>query len=290
MPIYDAIYRIEVNGEETEEPISINTIESHPEFYKVKNNIYCTYENCLAKLEYVPKGKKKAYFKTWPKQDHTTECSDYFEREKIARSTRNSATSTMALSDKHIADILNDIKRKRQNTDNNKTGGTGKKKREKKNPRVDSDLPEASVVNINPTTGGEADMKEGDSKTRAPSVRRRTLLLLNEDDVGFTRALSDVYINSVEVAPNRVVIKAYNGSKSCDIYFEEFFFTSSPVNFINRFVELSNIVKSNKRLSFSCVGEVLKRDDAISMLVNKHSDFRVEDLYLSIFLVNFKSE
>ncbi|ALP35813.1 hypothetical protein ASL14_06160 [Paenibacillus sp. IHB B 3084] len=116
------------------------------------------------------------------------------------------------------------------------------------------------------------------------------MLLLNEDDVGFTRALSDVYIDSVEVAPNRVVIRAYNGSRNCDIYFEEFFFTSSPVNFINRFVELRDIIKTNKRLSFSCVGEVINRDGVISMLVNKHSDFRVEDLYLSIFLVNFKSK
>ncbi|ALP35814.1 hypothetical protein ASL14_06165 [Paenibacillus sp. IHB B 3084] len=32
MPIYDAVYRIG----ETEESISISTIESHPEFYEVK--------------------------------------------------------------------------------------------------------------------------------------------------------------------------------------------------------------------------------------------------------------
>ena len=282
MPIYEGIFKLD----EFEEAISINTIEDHPRFAEVRSNLYCAYQNCSVKLEYVPKGKYKAHFKTWPKNDHSADCLDYFEREKTARSTKSLATSTMALSDKHIANILNDVKRKRKNLDNNvltKSGSSKKKTR----PRVDTALPENSPVNINPTTGGDADFAEGDIKIKAPSVRRRTLLLLNDNDIGFTHCLWDVLIDSVEVSTEGVIINVYKGKHNCKIYFEEFFFTTAPVNFMDRFVELKNVVNKNKELFFSCVGEVIKRNDKIHMMVNKHSNFRVNDFPLTLFLHNY---
>jgi hypothetical protein len=289
LPIYEAIFR----SGDTEEPIFINTIEQHPSFVEVRKNIYCTFEDCEAKLEYVPKGKHKAYFKTWPKQDHTLECEDYFEREKKGRGTRNSATATMGLSDQHIRDILNDIKRKRKEKLNGSGNGTTTPRRPRNRPEVDPSLPVNDGVNINPTTGADATMQEGEAKIKAPPVRRRTLVLLNEDDIGFTRSLSDVTIESVEVesveiGTERVVFTVVQNDKTCKVYFEEFFFRSSPVNFIARFEQLKQVVSETKGLFFSCVGGVVKRNDNVHLLVNKHSDFRVEDLYLTLFLDNYR--
>jgi len=285
MPILEAVFR---KGE-VEEPIFIDTIETHPEFTDVKNNIYCTFESCEAKLEYVPKGKNIAHFKTWPRQDHTPECLDYFEREKRAKSQRNSATVTMALSDKHIANILNDIKRRRRTQANEGSEENRTKKRQRKNPEIDSALPANSGLNINPTTGADADVREGEVTAKAPSVRRRNLLLLNENDIGFTRSLSDVVINDIQIEEERVILTVCSskGNKTCNVYFEEFFFSSAPVNFIERFKALKKIVGIDNGLYFSCVGQVIQRNDQIHIIVNKHSDFRVEDLYLTLFIDNY---
>jgi len=53
MPIYEAIYR----SVDQEEMVTVNNIEQHANFIDVKNNLYCTYEGCTARLLYVPKGK-----------------------------------------------------------------------------------------------------------------------------------------------------------------------------------------------------------------------------------------
>lgn len=285
MPIYEAIYRIN----DIEEPVTINSIEQYHNFSEVRNNIFCTYENCEAKLEYVPKGKNKAHFKTWPKQNHTIDCIDYFEREKKGRATKNSATATMALSDQHIKNILNEIKRRRKNEKLN-ISGTPKPKKPRKRPKTDPSLPASTGINVNPTTSQDANMKEGEEKVKAPSVRRRNLVLLNDDDVGFTRSLSDVTIENVEISEERVILTVMQDAKTCNIYFEQFFFSSAPVSFIDRFEGLKVIVSKNKGLFFSCVGEVVRRNGNIHMLVNKHSDFRVEDLYLTLYIHSYREE
>lgn len=285
MSIFEAIFRDAYA--DTEELIFVDSIEKHKEFNRVRSSIFCTYENCEAQLEYVPQGKRKAHFKTWPKQDHTPDCIDYFEREKKARGQKNSATTTMALSDKHIADVLNDMKRKRKSQEDDFNGQSRKTKKNKKNKTVDPSQPSTNGVNIVPTTGLGADMQEGEVKGKSPSVRRRTLLLLNDDDIGFTRAIPDGLIESIDINTDRVVIAISSGSKSCNIYFEEFFFSSAPANFIERFKDLEKIFDLNIKLNLSCVGEVVRRNNELHLLVNKHIAFRVEDLYLTIFLDNY---
>ncbi|WP_342416862.1 hypothetical protein NST83_05385 [Paenibacillus sp. FSL R10-2782] len=281
MPIYEAIYR----NEENEELVLINTFESHPEFEVARNNLFCVFENCPAKLEYVPKGKRKEHFKTWPKHNHIQDCLDYFEREKVAQGNKNSATATMALTDKHISNILNEIKRKRKQKENEGQLHQGNKKTKKKRTNVDTSLPATSNININPTTGPDAVLQEGEGGYKAPPVRRRNLTLLNNDDIGFTRSLEDATIEQIEIDDERVVFKVSNGQRHCNIYFEEFFFTNSPVNFLELLKQLKEIVdKSNLKFYFSCVGEVVKRDDSVHMLINRNTHFRVDDQYLPVFL------
>ncbi|MDO3408392.1 hypothetical protein QWJ34_01275 [Saccharibacillus sp. CPCC 101409] len=285
MQIYEAIYR----NEEFEEVVSILSIEAHPEFHEVRKNLYCTYENCKAKLEYVPKGKRKAHFKTWPKQNHVKECIDYFEREKKARSERGSATATMLISDKHISDILNDIKRNRNKKEQITTTGPRTKK-EKKNVVIDPSQSPEGGVRVVPTTGSDADDIVLEGKGKEPSVKRKTLSLLSEEDIGMTRALYNVSVDSVDVSNDRVVVTVSDNKKTCSVYFEEFFFSSAPVGFLNRFKRLKEIAELDKSLEFTCVGSVIGRNDSVNILVNKHNAFRIEDKYLTVFLDVYKTK
>lgn len=293
MSILNAIFKYkEEDGEYFEELISVADIEKHPEFDKVRNHLFCTFENCECKLQYSSEGKKKAHFKTWPKKNHTKECIDYFEREEKARAERNSVTVNAELSDKRIANILNDIKRKRKEAENKgePKANKPKTKKEKKNPTVDPSLPtDTGNVVINPVVGGNTGLQESDVNGKSKSVRKRTLTLLNESDIGYTRALWDVTIDSVDVNEKRVVLKVSNRRKSCLIYLEEAFFVNSPVNFVDRLKGLSDVVNKDKSVYFSCVGSVEKREGEVCMIVDKHSSFRVEDVPLLNFLHNYNS-
>lgn len=120
MPIYEAIYK----SKNEEELITVGNIEKHDRFIDVKNNLHCTYQGCTARLSYVPKGKVRAHFKTWPKQDHVQDCVDYFERVATANRQKSVATSTMALSEQHVKNVLNNLKKKRREQES----GTNKPK------------------------------------------------------------------------------------------------------------------------------------------------------------------
>lgn len=286
MSILNAIFKYqEEDGEYFEEAINVFDIEKHPEFNKVRNNLFCTFENCECKLQYSSEGKRKAHFKTWPKKNHTEECVDYFEREEKARGERNSLTIDAELSDKRIANILNDIKRKRKEAENKDKPKINKPKTPKKSPKVDPSLPVGSGnVVINPVVGGNTEYQETDIQGKSKSVRKRTLTLLNESDIGYTRALWDVTIDSVDVSEQRVILNVSNRKKACLIYLEEAFFVNSPVNFIERLKGLSDVVTKDKLIHFSCVGNVEKREGEVCMIVDKHSSFRIEDAPLLTFL------
>ncbi|EMT52645.1 hypothetical protein I532_13349 [Brevibacillus borstelensis AK1] len=280
MPIYEAIYR----SNDHEELITVNSIEQHEKFVDVKNHLYCTYQGCTARLSYVPKGKVRAHFKTWPKNNHIQDCTDYFERMVTANKQKSIATSTMALSDKHIKSVLDNLKRKRKEQES----GTDKVKtnrKKKPRPKVNPDSFENTTLNIVPTTGPEADLTSGENNIKEPSVRNRSLINLSDDDLNWTRSV-ECYIQNVETDDNRAVLELRDGNYTFRVFFEEFFFDNAPINFRGYFEDLKYLVQRHKEYLFSGVGLIEKRNEQYCMLVNRGNDFRIDDQYIAIFLQN----
>lgn len=280
MSIYEAIYK----SDENEEMVTVFNIEQHENFTDVKNNLYCTYHGCAARLSYVPKGKVRAYFKTWPKEDHIQDCVDYFDRVATANKQKSIATSTMELSEKHVKNVLDNLKKKRRE----EGAGKGKPKsgnKKKPRPTVDPSSGENTALNIVPTTGPDADLTSGENNVREPSVRNRSLINLTDDDLGWTRSIES-YIQNVEVGDNRVVLQLRDGNNTFGVYFEEFFFDNAPVNFRRYFQDLKILVDRDKEYLFSGVGLIERRNDQYCMLINRGNDFRVDDLYIAVFLDN----
>ncbi|WP_252313958.1 hypothetical protein [Sinobaca sp. H24] len=209
MKIQTVLYKNESLSEE----ISIEAIEYHKDFEIVRKKLYCTFQGCGAKIEYVPKGKHKAYFKTWPRQDHIEECVDYFEREKKRKSEKGSATLDVALTPSHINRVLREIYKEANENEEDKRNRIEKQKNKskKKNITVDESQLPSSSVNINPTTeGGKNDLKVGQ---RAPNVRKRhNIQLLSESDIGFTRAVYGI-VQSIIIEKDRVIFKISSGNK-----------------------------------------------------------------------------
>ncbi len=278
MPTYEAIYR----KDEHEEQVTVNNIEQHENYIDVKSNLYCTYQGCNARLSYVPKGKVRAHFKTWPKDNHIKDCIDYFERVATANRQKFIATSTMALSDKHIKNVLDNLKRKRKEQElgtNNNKPGTKRKPR----PKVDPSSGENPTLNIVPTTGPDADLVSGEDNIKEPPVRNRTLINLTDDDLGVTRSVEG-FIQSVETSDKRTVLELKDGKNFFRVYFEEFFFDGAPVNFSNFFESLKFLVQKDQGFLFSGVGLIERRNGNYAMVVNQSNHFYVDYLYLAVFI------
>jgi hypothetical protein len=278
MPIYEAIYRTS----EHEEEVTVSNIEQHENYIDVKNNLYCTYSGCSARLSYVPKGKVRAHFKTWPKDNHIQDCVDYFERVATASKQKSIATSTMALSEKHIKSILDNLRKRR----NEKASGTSKTRpgtTKKSRPKVDPGSDENPTLNIVPTTGPNADLGSGENNIKEPSVRNRSLINLTDDDLNWTRSIEG-YIQNVETEEKRAILDLRDGNYTCRVYFEEYFFDNAPINFRGYFEDLKKLVQRHKDYMFSGVGLIEKRNDQYCMLINDGNDFRIDDRYIALFL------
>lgn len=280
MPIYDAIYRTQ----DHEEEITVSNIEQHENYSDVKNNLHCTYVGCSARLSYVPKGKLRAHFKTWPKSDHIQDCIDYFDRVATANKQKSIATSTMALSEKHIKNVLDNLRKRRNDKDpgtSKTTPGTMKKPR----PKVAPGSNENPTLNIVPTTGPNADLESGENNIKEPSVRNRSLINLTDDDLNLTRSV-EAYIQNVETEEMRAVLDLRDGNHTFRVYFEEYFFDNAPVNFRGYFEDLKKLVQKHKEYMFSGVGLIEKRNDQYCMMINGGNDFRINDRYIALFLHN----
>ena len=98
--IYTAHYRDD-NKEETIELFTIN-----PENYqkKYKNKLYCSEQNCFAKLSYVamPGSNRRSYLRKWRNSSHVENCFHYTEEVKNRLRKRNSGTKTVKVSEEQI--------------------------------------------------------------------------------------------------------------------------------------------------------------------------------------------
>ncbi|MEZ2658584.1 hypothetical protein [Aneurinibacillus aneurinilyticus] len=271
--------------EDVQEEIHIDLIETHEDFELVRNNLFCIYDGCNAKIEYVPKGKNKAHFKTWPHQDHSKDCLDYFEREKKRKSEKGSATVNASLSPKHVNRVLRELFREANESEENKRKRLEeqrkKAKGKKKNITIDNSQIPSPVLNVNPTTG-EGDDSLGKLK-REPNVRKRhNVQLLNESDIGFTRGVYGI-AKSISITENRVVISLSSKGKKCNVYFEESFFSKAATNIMGMFKNVEKFIARGSRLGLACVGQVAKRDEEYQLIINNQNDFTLNDCRISVF-------
>lgn len=284
MSIETALYK----HSDMEEEIHIDTIEEHEDFELVRKNIYCAFEGCTARLEYVPKGKKTAYFKTWPNENHSKDCFDFFEREKRKKSEKGSATISVPLSPKHISRVLRELYKEANESEEEKKKRLAKKrnqKKMKKNVIKDDSVDTVAIGRINPTTA-EVTETHGEVK-RAPSVKKRSSVqLLSESDVGYTRGVHG-NVRDISIKKDQVVMEISSKKKKCKVYFEEEFFANAVVNILGMLRNAKQYFSEGWELQISCVGEVEKRGEEFRLVVNKQNNFRLNGDPIGVFSLKY---
>ncbi|WP_342431089.1 hypothetical protein [Neobacillus sp. FSL H8-0543] len=284
MSIEGALFKYKGNVEE----IDVKTIETRTDFEILKKNLYCTYDGCPAKIEYVPRGVYKAYFKTWPKQDHTADCIDYFDREKKRKSEEGSATINVTLSEKHIRNVLktlykevNETKEAREKRlENQKTN------KKKKNKTVDGSQPAETTVKMNATTERGETVGKG---VREPNVRKKhNIQLLNEADIGFTRAIYGL-IETIDISNGKVTMILYFNNKKCKVHFEEAFFATAARNILSMFQSVKTALLNGYELEFTGAGQVIKREQQIDLLILEQYAFSINNYPIAVFSFNYSN-
>ncbi|MCT1539731.1 MULTISPECIES: hypothetical protein [Lysinibacillus] len=283
----EKVYYKKNNGDVEE--VNIDDIELREDFDIVKENIYCTYEECNCQMLYVPKGKRVAHFKTWPGENHSEECEAYFERIKERKPTRSLATSTARLTDEHIRNILREMGKTASETPEEREERLEKqrKKRKKKNPVKNNNQTPNVDTNIIPVTDDSADILQLES--RAPRVSRRySVNNLIQDDVGTALALREE-ISEIEIINNNYAVfhlESENG-KTAKVYLEEAFFATAPLNIHSWLKSLEKIIDSGANLTLSCVGNVIFRNNELALQIFSENHLRVGDKLLPAFIMQY---
>lgn len=284
----EAIATIELvlykNGNEYEE-ITLEEIERRSDFDIVKKNLYCAFEGCDARIEYVPRGKRIAHFKTWPMSDHSTDCEDFFEREKQKAGKKSLASSSVSLTDKHINNVLRNLVNSIDETEEEKQVRLERQRARNKNKKInkvtDNSQNSELTENIRPTTDNNADTTvEG---KRAPSVKRRyNVSLLSEDDINTATALYEE-VDSIFIEENRVIFKLRRNNNEANVYFEENFFNNSDRNIDSMFNTVKKFHDDGNSVELYCVGNVEKRNGNICLVINKQSHIRINKMTIERF-------
>ncbi|MCU5471359.1 hypothetical protein JOY40_01055 [Bacillus tropicus] len=270
--------------EDVSEEITLVDIENRSDYDMIKKNLFCAFEGCTAKIEYVPKGKRIAHFKTWPMSDHSSDCIDFFEREQKNRGRKNLASSSMGLTDKHINNVLRSLINSVDETEEEKELRLQKQreKRKKKNQTVDKNKDSDRSEDIRPTTVKDAD--ETLEGKRAPSVKRRhSISFLSEEDLGTAIALHE-NIASISIEEKRVVILLRKNTKETKVYFEEAFFAKSATNISAMFEVVKRSFDNGDVLALDCVGTVETRGGELSLVIGGQSHIRINKKTIQNFV------
>ncbi|HDR8476712.1 TPA: hypothetical protein QC415_005760 [Bacillus cereus] len=280
MAIEVALYK----NDNLSEEISLVGIENRSDYDIIKKNLFCAFEGCNSRIEYVPKGKRAAYFKTWPKNNHSPDCLDFFERERKNEGRKTLASSSIGLTDKHINNVLRNLINSIDETEEEKELRLKKQREQKKkiNKTVDKSKPGDDIEDIRPSTGKDPD--ETAEKKRAPSVKRRhSISFLTEDDLETAVALHE-NISSISIEEKRIIILLKKNNKKTKVYFEENFFARSARNIGSMFEVVKKSFNNGNVLALYCVGNVERRGGELCLVINGQSHIRINKMTIQNFV------
>lgn len=281
------IQKVLYKRDDSIEEIYLNEIESRDDIELIKRNLFCAFGGCSAKMEYVPRGVRVAHFRTWPKVDHTEDCKDFFKREEKRKSKKNLATTSARLTDKHINNVLKNLIKYTNETEEQKRLRLEKQRKrykEKKSQIVDTTT---NSLNVLPTTDKSISGNVENSK-EPPVKKRYSISDLNEEDLNTAIAIHD-NILSIKIEVSRVVILLGKDRLKLNVFFEEDFFATAAKNIMNMFEVVNDALEQKQRLTLDCVGNVEKRNGDLSIVVTGQNHIRINQKTIERFTFEYSN-
>lgn len=278
LSILTALYK---NGQEFT-AVSISDLKSHDNQIKYKGKLFCPTNGCTAKLVYVNRTLKPGYIKTFPREDHSSDCDYRFDRiigrtgvntENVINVELSKERKARALKEAyHLSQLTpEEIQNKKTKRNNSKSKRTNTEKK-------------VNSVAVNMVTNTE-ESNETESTVRGNNILKRTLETLQESDVSKHRLLVGNIVK-VNFDKENATLFVEENKNSLQVKFEEVFFANSPA-YLGFFHLVNRLIEENKELVFAGIGQVRKNSSSeLELVIYNGEDFTLNGSTLLSIAIN----
>lgn len=242
--------------------VSIDDFKSQESQMRYKGNLFCPTSGCASKLIYVNRTLKPGYFKTFPRENHSSNCDFRFDRIFGRTGVNTENVINVELSKERKSRALKEAYQLSQLTptqiEERKNRG---KNAQKKRPITER---KKEMVGVNMVTNTDEE-NESENSIRGNNILKRTIETLQESDVTKHRLLIGI-VESVSYGKENASLTLKEGSKSLQVKFEEAFFANSPA-YSGYFHFVDRLIEENENVVFSGIGQVRKSSDSLKELV-----------------------
>jgi DNA-directed RNA polymerase subunit L len=272
------------NGRSIKIKLSQMTKELYNKEYR--GYLYCPNEACNAKVSYASGDIIAPYFKTWKPtvkdgavtNEHVKDCIYGVEHDLQERNRRlTDPNYLIALSEKHIKDVLNNAYKKLFKSDDDVEQDKKVRKQRKKSPSSTTDKTSTALISgkAGYTVDGAIEKKD-----REPNVYS-----LNINDIA-DKHYNDIFcvigaVSDMIISNKSAEIKLINNQgKTSRILFNEAFSVTHSAMFrdlgtVKSYID--TLKAQNTNVICCCLGKIIKDDYDISVIPNDPVEFRINN-------------
>lgn len=201
-----------------------NDIALHPDLDSIRHSLYCANTDCPAQLSFVA-GKNENHFRTYKGSNHSTDCDDFFNREKAKKRSEIAEQIKVSLSPK---DSNNRLSYLFESIYKEKKSRKKKPTKPKPNPTMDETSDTSPYVQTTLGGGGETveELKDRKKGVRGPSTITHSLnQITSEHEHAIIRSYGKIKKVNV-IRENYCEIDViFNGKEATFVLPESFFIT-----------------------------------------------------------------
>lgn len=253
-------------------------------YQEVEEHLYCPNLECNARIEFAS-GKKLTYFRTKRSvvmneeiiEQHIENCPYFVEHDKeLAKRKKYDPNLYVGISDKHLNDALSRAYKKHVDPDyGKKTNIGGNNTKSKSHQSKDDD---------GATIRGKASLlvpvDENQENKKEPALFQKNINEITDVDYNTVKTVSGEMLDFV-IKDNYkyITLKMVNGKKG-RIFFGEYFKEHNDVQYeqIDNYKKYIDYQKKiGKDVFVACVGEIIKDDFDISVVMNKYKGIQIDN-------------
>lgn len=257
---------------------------------ELKGKLYCQTENCPARISF--SGGKKAHFRTWRFDDHSSECLFYFDRipMNLGRHTTNIISVEIAfgrrqnaLQDAFIQMNLSEEEKEILQKNRDESGKRTKKR------AVTIDKRNATSVQMVLFDG---ELYEDEVIHHRRNISKRFVDEITTSDIGEIRLIMGKVKSSGRLGEVAEII-IENNKEAITVVFEEAFI-AEPLNrsYLNKFWTIERSLGQLAQVQFTGIGEVREnvRMNRLELVIYAGTDFRINNRDMFVLAAQFARE
>ncbi|MEL5988336.1 hypothetical protein AAF454_07945 [Kurthia gibsonii] len=251
----------------------------------IKNNLYCAESGCDCKIEYVPPGIKNAHFKKWrgDNHQHSENCIYYNDNTTGRRPIHVDGEGNVTLNPSRIRQIPREMFERYNETPEDRQARLDASRTTRPSnprPRTDTSLNTRVVLDARVTTDPNAEVVE-EVRRNSRLKRRYSINDISQNDLHTTLIVMGPLTNielHFENSTERsaiLTITDQNGTNEFEIHLDPVFFENSVFGTDRVITTLNTSLQSGSEYILGAIGEIVMRNDKLSMAV-----FNVNELSL----------